>query len=70
MARLVAGIDEAGRGPVLGPLVLAGVLFKEDALEVLVDIGVKDSKILTPRKRSELAPLIESSAEKIIYVEI
>lgn len=48
----VAGVDEAGRGPVLGPLVVAGVLApSERALRAL---GVKDSKKLTPPKREGL----------------
>ena len=38
---LVAGVDEAGRGCVLGPLVIAGFLIKEENLPVLVQLGVK-----------------------------
>ena len=48
MTRLIAGIDEAGRGPVIGPLVLAGVLVEEEQIDNLVKIGVKDSKRVTP----------------------
>jgi ribonuclease HII len=48
---LIAGVDEAGRGPVIGPLVIAGVMIEEIDLHKLVDIGVKDSKLLTPQKR-------------------
>ncbi len=44
------GIDEAGRGSVIGPLVVAGVYGDEE----LKDIGVKDSKELSPRRREEL----------------
>lgn len=46
------GIDEAGRGPVLGPLVIAGVGFEKDGLDVLVNMGIKDSKKLTKAKRT------------------
>jgi ribonuclease HII len=70
LARLVAGIDEAGRGPVIGPLVLAGVLFPKEKLQDLVDIGAKDSKRLTPKRRRELSVLIENTAQKFAYVEI
>lgn len=49
--RRIAGIDEAGRGPVIGPMAVAGVLVGEDRLEELLSMGVKDSKKLSPRKR-------------------
>lgn len=52
--KLLCGIDEAGRGPVIGPLVLAGVLISEDKLQKLEKIGVRDSKLLTPKHREKL----------------
>jgi ribonuclease HII len=52
--RLVCGIDEAGRGPVLGPMVIAGVMMRESRHAELVALGVKDSKLCTPKKREEL----------------
>nr|MDO8100100.1 ribonuclease HII [Candidatus Njordarchaeota archaeon] len=70
MTKLIAGIDEAGRGPVIGPLVLAGVLLDEKQIDILVKIGVKDSKRLTPKKRMELSQLIEKIAVKLIHVEV
>jgi ribonuclease HII len=51
---LVAGVDEAGRGCVIGPLVVAGVAFQSEALPLLVELGVKDSKLLTAKKREAL----------------
>jgi len=51
---LICGIDEAGRGPVIGPLVMAGVLIKEKDEEKLRNIGVKDSKLLTKQQRDDL----------------
>ena len=51
---LICGIDEAGRGPVIGPLVMAGVLIKEKDESKLSDIGVKDSKLLTKQQRNAL----------------
>ena len=56
---IICGIDEAGRGPVLGPMVICGVCFLEAELKLLDDIGVKDSKKLSPKKRSELAKIIK-----------
>ena len=51
---LVCGIDDAGRGAVIGPLVIAGVLVEEENVHKLVEIGVKDSKALTPKRRERL----------------
>jgi ribonuclease HII len=50
----IAGIDEAGRGPVIGPMVVAGVLVREELLGELLALGVKDSKKLSPKKRESL----------------
>jgi ribonuclease HII len=52
---LVAGVDDAGRGAVIGPLVIAGVLVREEDLPSLKELGVKDSKLLSPHKREVLA---------------
>lgn len=50
----IIGIDDAGRGPVLGPMILAGVLANEEDEAVLKELGAKDSKLLTPIKRKAL----------------
>jgi len=50
----IIGIDDAGRGPVLGPMILAGVLIEEKDNSILQEWGAKDSKILTPKKRKEV----------------
>jgi ribonuclease HII len=55
---LVCGVDDAGRGPVIGPLIIAGVLIDEKELDRLINLGVKDSKLLSPARRSQLAPEI------------
>lgn len=63
----VLGIDEAGRGPVIGPLILAGVMIEEGE-EKKID-GVKDSKLLQHKKRIELDKKIKlNSKYKIIEV--
>jgi ribonuclease HII len=67
---LIAGIDEAGRGCVIGPLVIAGVLVKETNLSALVQMGVKDSKMLTAKKREAIAPEIARIAEKCIIIKL
>ena len=66
----VMGIDEAGRGAVIGPMVICGVVVEESNIEKLKEIGVKDSKELTPRKREELAEKIEELVEDIIVLKI
>jgi ribonuclease HII len=48
------GIDEAGRGPVIGPLVVCSVAIPKSDIEQLTDIGVKDSKDLSAKKREEI----------------
>ncbi len=60
----VLGIDEAGRGPVIGPLIVAGAMInegEEDSLE-----GSKDSKLLSHPKRLELDKKIKKNAEYLI----
>ena len=66
---LVAGVDDAGRGPVIGPLVLAGVLIEESGIPKLVSLGVKDSKLLTPKQRERLEPKIVELVvgHKVLY---
>ena len=66
----VAGIDEAGRGCVIGPLVVAGVLFDQDKIDMLQEIGVKDSKRLTPKKREKLATEIRNLAVDTSFFEL
>jgi ribonuclease HII len=61
---LVAGVDDAGRGCVIGPLVIAGVLMKEENLPKLKELGVRDSKLLSPRRRETLAVEIKRVAER------
>jgi len=56
--KLIAGADEAGRGPLAGPVVAASVIFKPD---IFID-GVNDSKQLTEEEREELFPLIIEKA--------
>jgi len=61
---LIAGVDDAGRGAVVGPLVIAGVLLKEEDLPTLKELGVKDSKLLSPHRREVLAVEIKKIVQK------
>ncbi|MEO9294826.1 MAG: ribonuclease HII [Nitrososphaera sp.] len=60
---LVGGVDEAGRGSILGPLVVAGVSVKESKIPRLKEIGVRDSKLLTAKARERLFEEIISISE-------
>jgi ribonuclease HII len=50
----VAGTDEAGRGPLAGPVLAAAVVLTEAQEEELLRLGLKDSKQMTPRRRDAL----------------
>ena len=67
---MIAGIDEAGKGPVLGPMCVAGVLLDENKLGRLSHLGVKDSKKLTPKKREALSVEIKKLADRFFILEV
>jgi ribonuclease HII len=67
---ILAGVDEAGRGSVLGPLVVAGVAIDETKIPQLVELGVKDSKLLTPQKRRSLFKKIKKLASGVVCQKI
>ena len=67
---LIAGVDEAGRGSVLGPLVVAGISIEEEKIPALIRLGVKDSKLLTPKKRALLFREIKKLASAVNYEKI
>ncbi len=67
---LVCGIEEAGRGPVIGPLVMAGVVIDEKDEDKLVSMGVRDSKQLSPRQREALFDRIKETAKQFEIIII
>lgn len=56
--KLICGVDEAGRGPLAGPVCAAAVILPEG----LVIEGLNDSKKLSEKKREALFPVIQSAA--------
>jgi ribonuclease HII len=66
----IAGVDEAGRGCVIGPLVIAGVLFDDEVVGSLREIGVKDSKKLSAKKRVALSAEIKELALGYRFFEL
>lgn len=59
----IAGMDEAGRGALAGPVCVGAVILPKDQTHLLLTLsGVHDSKLLTPRKRSQLVPQIKETA--------
>ena len=60
---LILGVDDSGRGPVVGAMVLAGCLLTQEQIGKLRKLGVKDSKELTHKRREFLAEKIRETAE-------
>lgn len=68
--RVVGGIDEAGRGSLIGPLVVAGVSADPETLKIFEMLGVTDSKLLTPRMREILYHEIVDLSTVVRFVSI
>ncbi len=59
---LILGIDDSGRGPVIGPMILAGCLIDSELEKEFKKEGIKDSKQLTGKKREILAEIVRKKA--------
>ena len=66
----VCGVDDAGRGPVIGPLVVAGILIDESEIVRLKSLGVKDSKMLVAETRTRLSKEIPEIVDECHVVEL
>ena len=73
MTELILGIDDAGRGPVMGPMILCGCLIEKKDEKFLKSLGVKDSKEVTQKRREFLEEKIKETSKgfkvQIIYPE-
>jgi len=67
---MIAGIDEAGKGPVIGPMCIGGVKIEESKAHIFKVLGVADSKKLTPRKREQLSAQIKKHADGFFILEV
>ncbi len=66
----IAGVEEAGRGPVIGPMVIAITVIEREREDYLREIGVRDSKQLTSNKRETLFELLVETLTNYKYVII
>ncbi|MFH0832730.1 MAG: ribonuclease HII [Candidatus Aenigmatarchaeota archaeon] len=66
----ILGIDEAGKGPVIGPLVICGYLVDSRNLKKLERLGVKDSKLLSARKRESMINDLQKIADDFILIKM
>ena len=57
---LICGIDEARRGPIIGPMVMCGAMMEEKDLPKLIALKPKDSKLMTKEEREKLYPKLLS----------
>lgn len=67
---MIAGMDEAGKGPVLGPMCVGGVLVDKGKLDALSRLGVRDSKKLTAKQRESVAGEIKKFVNKYYILEV
>ena len=66
----ICGIDDAGRGSMLGPLVIAGISLEKKNLRKLTSLGVKDSKKLSSKSREILYKKIIEIVDDYYVVKI
>ena len=65
--KIICGVDEAGRGPLMGPVVAAACILPEGA----VIEGLNDSKKLTPKKRDSIFDIIKNNTiNEIVCIEV
>lgn len=66
----ILGIDESGRGPVLGPMVMCGYLIDDKKLALLRETGVKDSKMLSAEQRESIEPELRALSCDMILLKV
>ena len=66
----ICGVDEAGRGSMLGPLVVAGITISKSKIKLLKKLGVRDSKKLSPAAREHLYKKIIETVDDYHMIRI
>ena len=66
----ICGVDEAGRGSMLGPLVIAGITISKSKIKLLKKLGVRDSKKLSPAAREYLYKKIIETVDDYHVIKI
>lgn len=64
----IGGVDEAGRGPVIGPMIICGYVMREEKIGMLKNLGVRDSKEMGRGEREDLFPQLIRIADEV-YIE-
>ena len=67
---LIGGVDEAGRGSIIGPLVIAGISIRQDRVKDLHHVGVRDSKMLTAKARASLFAIVSEMVDSLCIYKI
>jgi ribonuclease HII len=67
---LIGGVDEAGRGSIIGPLVIAGISIEQDRIMDLHHVGVRDSKMLTAKARTSLFAIVSEMVDSLCIYKI
>jgi len=65
MAKIL-GIDEAGRGPVIGSMFVGGFVIEEEDIPEIEELGVKDSKKLSDKKRESIRDRLENHGKALV----
>ncbi|NPA23585.1 MAG: ribonuclease HII [Crenarchaeota archaeon] len=68
MRRIICGVDEAGRGPVIGPMVIAVACMDEDEVDSLRELGVRDSKELDRVRRQLIYEKLKRVLKHVDYI--
>jgi ribonuclease HII len=68
--KLFAGLDDATKCPCIGSIFLSGVVADRKTVKLWKELGVKDSKLMTRKKRDQLAPIIQNTAAAYQISEI